>query len=1710
MSPYSPRPSPSPSPSSAPSALRPPLRADSATSSSSSSSTAAGASPHISPTSPAPFSFPQQRQTAVSPSSLPPPIPASSAAPPLPPTSSAASTSRFNAAFASLPSSNRQPNSYNPSYSHTAHSSVSSTASDSSLRWHAHDSSLDGFGLSGGGEYDSPLEDRAFGAFQREIAAGGVGSGLGLVDDHGGRALGNGYPREMGRLYEEPEEYDTLRGARGGGGGGGGGGGYGEEEGRRSESAARPFRSGTATATEAAGLGRPASVDLDASSSGAGAGVGSFLLSPPPSFDPTTASAKQFAAAAANDAPRQGLGQKERTGRERIFPAPLLLKGDRSYSLSGSSGSNGANGGANGAPTSPVFPPTQPLSIPRRPSATAAAFAAAGSASSSTVSSPGQSYQRSWSRSGGGGGGEREGPMGPPSSTMDGSQSRLAYHRRQQSSTSSLSHGGSYLPYNSGYSFEPRHQATLSSSTASTASPSLGSSGRSTAFPTPATSSVPLPSITAHAPTPAPPSSSGGVPSAPSSTASWSTSDPPISAQALLLHVLSLRSASSPMALSQSQGPLSRAQTPLYDHRSGLSVGSHQRVRSASSSTSAEPETDAMPRQHRERERDDRSPSRPHLARLDTVDLSHRRIADVPLEVVLELRDEVEKLALGYNLLRDLPPYFSQLGNRLKYLNVRTNMLTVFPAVLCEMPSIEILDISRNKIRKLPSNPGTLIGLKVFSIAKNRVKRLPVWFTSMTHLKVLKLDVNPLEWPPKDVAFFSPISAATGQPMTKQEEADEMQKWVPKLVKWMRENREGEVEREREREVQRAREGEKRRRPSYIEPISEDERPGSDERRPLGMIRTESGRLHDHAPPSRRPSAVDLPSLAEESSPSSASTLDPSSVRHSRNASHSTTQSTAPSRRPGLRAKKSLPDLRQSHADILAERRTGTTLEEEPPRPVVPNLDGPLRRLKEEKHPGLSHSTSARAALPTQAQAAIAPPTSAPSPAPPAAASIVRSQSARPTQTPSPPAQQPRQGTAPLPDLQNEPKSSSSSKPNRVVDLDALLKSKRADVDRPVAGDFERNSGAYFRRLSMLPASTIAKTVPVALLTFADAIRGILFALSQIYSALRQFIVFASQDRLPTLVVRLLSSADKSMSGLINALDRFDSLSRRGCPEAEIVRDVFSSCRDNVAVFGRLVGALQPQLKALTATADARYTRTLLLMLYGSMGEIATSWTAVVHLFAGADDDAAGGGATLVLQPPTPSPQLESKPPTTASPPDSSVLSSSTSNSGSRLTRQRSTTRRHAGSFSVEDVQLGAVLPPAEEVPPVPALPFGMDDGGLSSSFSLAPGESFNGYASTASNATLRAAPPRPTLSAKSSASSATSAGSAGGGTGGGGGSRAPPPGGLVMPQQLGYEEMAQKAFEHPITPGVQGLIERTTGGGGGGEYLPSRGPSRAGSISGPAAGAGFPPAPFSSIAANAPPTSWATPPYASSSSASSSSAATAGHSSSPAAAPRPQRMSRPVSTLNADEMFMDQAESTMAIAADVYGMLLDSFEDDPYVADQFARISGGRRKLKELGELCKAGNEVTARLREAVEKVRARDGEDGRGRLKFFTSDAAELGTAAFEYVQNVIRTAKLMKSVSQELAFPQQLKDAVGQLTLGTREFARLLSHGKTSFRPAEGAAQGSSSSPSASGGGEGGGRGRAGTITGGGGGGREGAGGGGGGEGLPEVRSRDFGAV
>ena len=162
-----------------------------------------------------------------------------------------------------------------------------------------------------------------------------------------------------------------------------------------------------------------------------------------------------------------------------------------------------------------------------------------------------------------------------------------------------------------------------------------------------------------------------------------------------------------------------------------------------------------------------------------------------------------------------------------------------------------------------------------------------------------------------------------------------------------------------------------------------------------------------------------------------------------------------------------------------------------------------------------------------------------------------------------------------------------------------------------VGGD--RNSGAYFRRLSMLPASTISKSVPAALLHFVDAIRGILFALSQLHTALRQYINFALNERVAGLLNRIMTPAGTYMTNMINALDRFDSMSRRNNVPTQAIHGIIAATKESVAVFAKVVAVLRMQIPALKAN-DVRYTRTLLTMIYASMAEVVSSWQSIAPL----------------------------------------------------------------------------------------------------------------------------------------------------------------------------------------------------------------------------------------------------------------------------------------------------------------------------------------------------------------------------------------------------------------------------------------------------------------------------------------------------------------
>ncbi|KAG9054945.1 RAM signaling network component [Serendipita sp. 407] len=412
-----------------------------------------------------------------------------------------------------------------------------------------------------------------------------------------------------------------------------------------------------------------------------------------------------------------------------------------------------------------------------------------------------------------------------------------------------------------------------------------------------------------------------------------------------------------------------------------------------------------------------------------SLDFSRLNISEIPDEAIEQLvhlagtgdsqtDGTIYRIALSNNRLRTLPPTFNLLW-RLRYLNLRSNALTHFPEVLSDMHSLEILDLSRNRIKSFPVSPGTLVNMRVLHLGKNQLEALPTYFPNFRELTLLKIENNPIMWPPPHVLKATgSVSANDPDP----------QKWVHTIQVWIRDH------------------------------LARQDRPNADDRRsdhenryPIhdrtpsveSVGSQTSNYSHSSIPDSpkdhRTLNRLMAPDLLDGYSSSDRSTsVDGHSVLlpHSRNTSLSI------SKKSNLNPKKSLPDIRSMRA--TADRRAKG-------RPL------PLEA------PPMQHQISLSKGSASDTGHTIRPPRT-----------MVR-------------------------------------------------ENDESENKQLPAMDMERNS--YFRRMSTLPASTISKAVPQCLLATVDAARGILFALSQIYSALRHYIVFAINDRLAGVLNKVLDPA---------------------------------------------------------------------------------------------------------------------------------------------------------------------------------------------------------------------------------------------------------------------------------------------------------------------------------------------------------------------------------------------------------------------------------------------------------------------------------------------------------------------------------------------------------------------------------------------------------
>ncbi|EME44713.1 hypothetical protein DOTSEDRAFT_72243 [Dothistroma septosporum NZE10] len=142
-----------------------------------------------------------------------------------------------------------------------------------------------------------------------------------------------------------------------------------------------------------------------------------------------------------------------------------------------------------------------------------------------------------------------------------------------------------------------------------------------------------------------------------------------------------------------------------------------------------------------------------------TLDLSHKNIEALPVQVVALIKERVERLALSHNPRIQIPLEIAQC-DKLRYLNLRWNKLRKFPQAVLSLSRLEILDISKNAIDGIPEGIRNMTNLKFLAVARNQIRRLPLALGEMKLVK-LKFDENPIEFPPPDVLEASVVRTAT-------------------------------------------------------------------------------------------------------------------------------------------------------------------------------------------------------------------------------------------------------------------------------------------------------------------------------------------------------------------------------------------------------------------------------------------------------------------------------------------------------------------------------------------------------------------------------------------------------------------------------------------------------------------------------------------------------------------------------------------------------------------------------------------------------------------------------------------------------------------------------------------------------------------------------------------------------------------------------------
>lgn len=88
---------------------------------------------------------------------------------------------------------------------------------------------------------------------------------------------------------------------------------------------------------------------------------------------------------------------------------------------------------------------------------------------------------------------------------------------------------------------------------------------------------------------------------------------------------------------------------------------------------------------------------------------------------------------------------------------------------MCDLTSLEFLDLGRNRLKELPPEIAKLTSLKALAVQDNHIEALPLSIAEMASLQRLRLTGNPIQFPPQDILQVQPGNVPANEVLSESE-----------------------------------------------------------------------------------------------------------------------------------------------------------------------------------------------------------------------------------------------------------------------------------------------------------------------------------------------------------------------------------------------------------------------------------------------------------------------------------------------------------------------------------------------------------------------------------------------------------------------------------------------------------------------------------------------------------------------------------------------------------------------------------------------------------------------------------------------------------------------------------------------------------------------------------------------------------------------------